>query len=197
MIAHLVVALALAGPPDESPDAGPMFAAVPWTAAELREEVRQVFSQVRRKERYDPEGDVPALVLLHAAVQTPNVLDRGEQVRYRQGVEYRLNEFLDRLRHERIRTSAQHQKSARTKTGSTPLAAAVREARTSGGAAEARNVQLLIDLIEAVIQPESWETNGGRGSIRYFAPLQVLVIRNTQQVHREIGGLRGTLGAGP
>ena len=46
----------------------------------------------------------------------------------------------------------------------------------------------LVDLIETVIAPSTWERNGGPGSIYYYRPLRVLVIRQTGEVHGQIGG---------
>lgn len=59
----------------------------------------------------------------------------------------------------------------------------------------ANNARQLIELIETTIAPASWQTNGGLGTIHYFAPAQVLVIRQTDGVHGRVGqairGLRG------
>lgn len=46
----------------------------------------------------------------------------------------------------------------------------------------------LVDLIQTVISPSTWERNGGPGSIYYYRPLRVLVIRQTGEVHGQIGG---------
>jgi hypothetical protein len=54
-------------------------------------------------------------------------------------------------------------------------------------AATERNAQQLIDIIQKAIAPGSWDVNGGRGTIRYFAPKQVLVIRQTGDIHDQIG----------
>jgi hypothetical protein len=51
----------------------------------------------------------------------------------------------------------------------------------------------LVDLIETVIAPSTWERNGGPGSIYYYRPLHVLVIRQTGEVHGQIGGTLGAL----
>ena len=40
----------------------------------------------------------------------------------------------------------------------------------------ADNGAALVELIQTVISPESWDINGGRGSIYYYRPLRVLVI---------------------
>jgi hypothetical protein len=53
--------------------------------------------------------------------------------------------------------------------------------------------QLLVDLIEATINPNFWDVNGGPGTIFYFAPLRCLVVRATSEVHENIGGLVGGL----
>lgn len=45
----------------------------------------------------------------------------------------------------------------------------------------------LADLIQTVIAPSTWERNGGPGSIYYYRPRQVLVIRQTGRVHEDIG----------
>ncbi|QDU31582.1 hypothetical protein ETAA8_67420 [Anatilimnocola aggregata] len=57
------------------------------------------------------------------------------------------------------------------------------------------NGQELVDLIERTINPDFWDTNGGPGTIVYFAPLQCLVITATGEMHHNAGGLLGGLRA--
>lgn len=47
----------------------------------------------------------------------------------------------------------------------------------------------LIDLIQSTVDPESWETVGGNGSIQPHAASQSLVIRQTSQTHQRIEDL--------
>jgi len=54
-------------------------------------------------------------------------------------------------------------------------------------AATERNARQLIDIIQTAIAPSTWDINGGLGTIRYFAPKQVLVIRQTGDIHDQIG----------
>ena len=54
-----------------------------------------------------------------------------------------------------------------------------------GGAANA-DFDSLIDLITTTVQPTSWDTVGGPGSIAPFATNLSLVISQTQEVHEEI-----------
>jgi hypothetical protein len=55
----------------------------------------------------------------------------------------------------------------------------------------------LVMLIEQTINPMFWDTNGGPGTIVYYAPLRCLVVRATSEIHGNVGGLLGGLrGAG-
>jgi hypothetical protein len=58
-----------------------------------------------------------------------------------------------------------------------------------GGAAAADNAAQLIEVIETTIAPESWDTNGGPGAIRYYAAVHALVVRATAETHGELSGL--------
>ncbi len=49
----------------------------------------------------------------------------------------------------------------------------------------------LIDVIEATVQPESWVSQGGSGSLQLFNGL--LIVKNTQEAHREIEQLLSML----
>ncbi len=56
-----------------------------------------------------------------------------------------------------------------------------------GGPTPSDPAQELIELIQKTIQPASWDANGGPGTIKYFPPSQVLVIRQTEEVHERLG----------
>ncbi|MCA9070691.1 MAG: hypothetical protein KDA84_17295, partial [Planctomycetaceae bacterium] len=58
----------------------------------------------------------------------------------------------------------------------------------AGGGANAEAIKL-IDLIQNTIAPESWQIVGGKGSIYYFDLLKVLVVRQTGEVHHQLGGV--------
>jgi len=64
----------------------------------------------------------------------------------------------------------------------------------TGGAPEDYGEEL-VDLIQTVIAPHSWDINGGPGSIYYYRHLHVLVIRQTGQVHGRVGGALNNLRA--
>jgi hypothetical protein len=51
----------------------------------------------------------------------------------------------------------------------------------------------LLDLIQRVIRPASWDVNGGSSSGYYYQPLHALVISAPEEIHEEIGGVVGGL----
>jgi hypothetical protein len=53
--------------------------------------------------------------------------------------------------------------------------------------------QDLVDLIHAVVQPPTWDVNGGPGSVVYFRNYRVLVVTAPSEVHSEVGDLLGQL----
>ena len=44
----------------------------------------------------------------------------------------------------------------------------------------------LVDLIQRVISPDSWDVVGGPGTIVYYAPLQAIVVRGTLETQENI-----------
>jgi len=71
--------------------------------------------------------------------------------------------------------------------GNQPARAARGTVRRSPARAAGDNAQELIDLIQATIAPQSWDVNGGPGTIRYWRNGRALVIRQTDEVHEQIG----------
>jgi hypothetical protein len=58
----------------------------------------------------------------------------------------------------------------------------------SGNYSELLNAALLIDTITATVEPLSWESRGGPGTIRYYAPLGALIVRQSTEVHPLLRG---------
>jgi len=85
-------------------------------------------------------------------------------------------------------------------TGVTPVARDGASGPAFGGGAMQMpdHGQELVELIQTVIRPETWDVNGGLGSIYYWYPGRALVVRQTDEVHGEIGGVLDQLRrAGP
>jgi hypothetical protein len=51
----------------------------------------------------------------------------------------------------------------------------------------ARNAAMLIDLIKHTVEPASWDSAGGPGTVVYDATRRALVIRQTAEFHGVLG----------
>jgi hypothetical protein len=54
-----------------------------------------------------------------------------------------------------------------------------------------QTVSQLIDLIQNSVEPSTWQINGGAGTIAFYEPSQSLVIRQTAEMHYQLGGALG------
>lgn len=79
--------------------------------------------------------------------------------------------------------------SARSTLASAESAAAASPAAGRGGGAAADDGEALVDLIEQTIAPETWDINGGPGTIRYYSTWHALVVRQTDEVHDLVRGV--------
>lgn len=188
MTAHLLLVLALTEPVAGS-TAPPLYvsqslAVVPWSAAELRAACRNVVVRSVRPETFVPARDVPELVLYRAAVAQSQTLSRTERIQTIRRIDYCLDKALAQLKRLEARLKKQSGRAS-----AVHMESSARAPSLAGGAAEARQVQQLISLIEATIAPDTWEANGGLGVIQYWQPGYALVVRNSQAVHEELGGL--------
>jgi hypothetical protein len=132
------------------------------------------------------------LLVLYAALHEPGELSGAEVVNLRGRVRQRLEQARERLRSDRHRLAELAARDARRRL-TQRTAAGTFTAGVTTLPGELASAQGLIDLITETIDPESWDVNGGRGRIRYYAPLRVLVVRNTLRVHEQLGGALGDL----
>jgi hypothetical protein len=51
----------------------------------------------------------------------------------------------------------------------------------------------IITLIRRLVERESWAGQGGRGSIEYFAPRMILIVRQSPEVHDQVATFLETL----
>ncbi len=142
-----------------------------------------------RRARPKPPKVVPALAEVYRDLEKVDGISHAERSRRRGVVKARLEELRDKLIRELLRNKklADRRKRRRQRE---PSKKPVDEkaAMLAGGGAGAQAIQL-IDLIQNTIEPDSWQVNGGKGSIYYFDQLKVLVIRQTGEVHHQIGGV--------
>jgi len=67
-----------------------------------------------------------------------------------------------------------------------PSSLAARSRASFGGGMLRDDGQLLVDLIQTVIAPQTWEKAGGAGTIMYFPGLHALVVRAQGDVHDQV-----------
>lgn len=48
------------------------------------------------------------------------------------------------------------------------------------------NGRELVNLIETILHPDFWQINGGVGTVYYYQPLRILVVRATTTVHEDL-----------
>ncbi|MGL4595375.1 MAG: type II secretion system protein GspD [Thermoguttaceae bacterium] len=80
--------------------------------------------------------------------------------------------------------------SGQTQTGQMPTGAGYGVPAAGGNQADFTE---LMDLIEMVVKPDSWEANGGTGTMSEYYPNLSLVINQTEEVHAEIVSLLNQL----
>lgn len=128
-----------------------------------------------------------------------------------------LAEFQSRLRSRlmKIKQDVQRDLDRQRRTGGEPATASAQNSQTAesqdtsqddrdskagalgGGAGPPDWGPGLVELIERTIAPEFWDVNGGPGTIYYYYPLKVLVVRATSEIHHRVGGaLTGLRDAG-
>ena len=66
--------------------------------------------------------------------------------------------------------------------------------RFGGGPPNDDHGEELVELIQKTIAPHTWDVNGGLGSIYYWRQGRALIIRQTGDVHDQIGGVLEQMG---
>ena len=59
----------------------------------------------------------------------------------------------------------------------------------AGGGVLADGGWQLVELIERIVRPDFWQSQGGPGVVHYFAARRVLVVRATSDVHQDLKDL--------
>jgi len=114
------------------------------TLREAREAVKAALRDSSRASGRDAAQTAPTVVAVHRRVGVSEQLPAAERRRLQAQLSTRLSELQSTLRRREQRAAA----------------------TDSGGVIA--NAQELIDLIQTTIAPETWEINGGQGSIFYF-----------------------------
>jgi hypothetical protein len=141
-------------------------------AHQLREAVARQLRREAVSERGEDEAEneaaIRALVALHAQLAEDTALTTDERTHLMGVIRSRMLRVESRL----------EQRAERRK-----------QTAGRGGAAADDYGPELVELIQTVIAPQSWAVHGGPGTMRYYRPSRVLVIRQTSEVHEQLGGV--------
>ncbi len=173
---------------------------------ELRDDVRAAIKASDRVTKQNRDEAVRRLVAVHQRVKQSTVTG-DERDTLEQRVEARLKHLADLIQRQMAREAAvpnvglPAQPAVLAQQGPprpavAPNAAAFGFApnRQAGIALQPPdNGQDLVELIQRTIQPESWDVNGGPGTIVYFSPLRALVVRNRSEIHEQLGDVIGQM----
>jgi len=185
----------------------------------LRSQVRLALRQPLKTLATAPYTEVRAMVNLYVQLQSDESLPSGERERFQNLVRTRLAQCRGAIVRDLRRRKTEAERAARrpvpenetsvrgqnpslpvgvtaneTMAGDNTLSAPQKpvDGQAAGGNPQNEG-QELVQLIESTIAPASWETRGGPGVIKYWAPGHALVIRQTREVHEQIGGAVGAM----
>jgi len=206
--------------PVQKPDAATESQAAPRTGPQLRLAVRAALRRWARPSDAQADHAAREFLTLYKELEADDQLSRSQREYFATKVRIRLMRLSDQIaarlaREKRLAesrrpqtaerpdgkagTSAQQQGTAGPSEGDYIPGLWASGPAYGGGAMQVPDHgQELVDLIQTVIRPETWDINGGPGSIYYWYPGRALVIRQTDEVHEEIGGVLDQLRrAGP
>ncbi|MBI3839488.1 MAG: hypothetical protein HY288_16330 [Planctomycetia bacterium] len=175
-----------------------------YTAAQLRIAVHDALRREAISRGAARESALRKLLALYTRLEQDTQLSDGERLQLRTVLRNRLARSSRALQSQLANGAA----SARSAPDATSKAAKLpkgdqgilaQRPQVPGAPATApsaqKNGQELVDLIQKTIAPGTWDVNGGLGVIRYFENKQVLVIRQSDEVHGQLEGLiRGLRG---
>jgi hypothetical protein len=181
----------------EAPDA------VARKGYELRDAIREALKRWAKPSDAEADEAARELISLFIELERDDELARTQQKSLKTKVRNRLLELRDqiarrvavarRLEKERARekrgSAGDNSDSLASGTSDEALLLDPAPARGGGAMGQVDYGQGLIDLIQTVVRPESWDVHGGPGSIFYWYPGRALVIRQTDEIHDEILGV--------
>ncbi|HVX14387.1 MAG TPA: hypothetical protein VHC22_24585 [Pirellulales bacterium] len=188
MLTHLLAAgfLSVAftdGTGDSSQDAS-------VRSAEVRRQISSALSSRFPEAPAEQRDQARTFLKLYADAAALPTAERG---RYQLRLKSRLVRLAGSIRKEQSKRGSSAGDASTASRGSessgiqsTSVRASTNSTGFGGGAQD--DGQALVELIEATIAPQSWDVNGGAGTIKYWPAWHVLVVRQTDDVHEQIGG---------
>jgi hypothetical protein len=204
-----IAILALSGSPGEAttannaaPDRGIAAKAQPATRTghELADAVGTSLRHWAKAADKDADAAARELLGLYKEVQQDTGLPRAQRDDLQKKLRYRLAQLAKQISHRvacAARRASAKPDSVSVDKGAKVLgqmgggggAGMAMQGNPGGGNAAATDQDAgedLVQLIQTVIAPKSWEANGGPGTIYYWRPQRAIVVRNTSEVHEQL-----------
>lgn len=154
----------------------------PRTKEELRDAFHASMKRSAKRSKLKPHEFVPELTQLYSELDSTTKLSHHESSKMSGTLKTRLEETRDKLKRQTLKLRAEIKKTAYRESLRT-----TKSPELSGPAQELARANELIELIQTTIEPDHWDVNGGKGSMRYFPNLKVLVVRASGEVHQQLG----------
>jgi len=182
MCALYLVSAVMVGPDPHLPAVTDVEPVAPDRFA-AREQYRDLMKRSSRRADPDPYEIVPPLIALFHSLTDVERMSHAEKTRMRRAMKARLEQLQTRLERDVRRA----ERNGHESEGKTDADAIARPGSLNGPGAAGGRGQELIRLIQTTIAPDSWDINGGNGSIFFYSRLNALIIRQTDGVHRQVG----------
>jgi hypothetical protein len=179
---------------------------------ELRAAVSAALRASARSAGAAPQEVVPGLVALYGELQSDTRLVASERQDLLAKLRSRLRQIETQMVRELKRAAPSAKLAGKSRppqpasvkvpashpAGTTILAqqfggAGQPATGAAGGSPNQADGWELVALIRNTIAPETWDVNGGTGSISFYSPLNVLVVRQSEAVHDEVKDVLGQL----
>ncbi len=169
---------------------------LPLSGEKLQRRAQETLNRWKKVSDAQAEGAAREFLMLYRALE----VDMEIPPRLRKSLTRSIRTKLDALSRQVMRTveaEKPKQESERPKTVRNEKKTA--EMGQFGGLNDAQNSttqesgEELVEVIQTTIHPDSWERNGGNGTIQYWRQGSRLIIRQTDENHEEIQNLLNQL----
>jgi hypothetical protein len=174
----------------------------PRTGRELESAVRDALQQWARPGDTELDAAGRELLGLFCEVQRDKSLPKATRDEIRQKLRSRLLQISQQITKHRAQESYQAKRGSKSAAGPKSVNVAnddktlgqVAPAQPAGGGGQSSNPydnvadsgEDLVQLIQTVVAPKSWDVNGGSGTIYYWRYQRSIVARTTAEVHSQI-----------
>lgn len=177
------------------------------TGRELLAAVRETLARLADPENEHLEAAVEELLFVHRELQEDRDMAGSQREYYAKKVGFRLEQLSDELKKriarnkrlgksrtpERIRGPEEVDETPAQRAGGAAAPAPPLMGRGAAGGGQRMPSddygQHLVELIQKTVAPSTWDVSGGLGTIYYWRPGRALVVRQTGEVHDQMGGI--------